>query len=284
MLLTNTVCWAKFERASLGDYKIAALSWMFREAKVAWNYLLLASVTLVLNRHGITEGVLVLDESDRARSKRTKRIHKVLKPKHKASGGYVNGQTVVLLLLVTQSVTVPVGFAFYMPDPALTVWAKEDKRFKKAGVVKKERPVRPVRSRLYPTKAQLALHLLQAFKDAHGDIKIKAVLADALYGETVFMDEAARIFDGAQVISQLRENQNIGYKGKKRNLKDYFNTTNKGVEVTLRVRGGKDVNATVSSARLKVTAHGKKRWVVALKYKGESDYRYLVATDMTWRT
>jgi hypothetical protein len=284
MLLTNSVCWAKFERASLGDYNIAALSWMFREAKVAWAYLLLASVTLVLERHGITEGVLVLDESDRARSKRTKRIHKVHKQKHKASGGYVNGQTVVLLLLVTQSVTVPVGFAFYMPDPALTVWTQEDKRLKKAGVIKKDRPVRPARSGLYPTKTQLALRLLQAFKDAHGDIKIKAVLADALYGEAGFMDEAARIFEIVQVISQLRENQTIEYKGKKRNLKDYFNTTNKGVEVTLRVRGGKDVKATVCSARLKVNAHGKKRFVVALKYEGESDYRYLVATDMTWRT
>ena len=40
MLLTNSVCWAKFERASLGEHKIAALSWMFREAKVAWDYLL----------------------------------------------------------------------------------------------------------------------------------------------------------------------------------------------------------------------------------------------------
>ena len=284
MLLTNSVCWAKFERASLGDYKIAALSWMFREAKVAWNHLLLASVTLVLERHGITEGVLVLDESDRARSKRTKRIHKAHKQKHKASGGYVNGQTVVLLLLVTQSVTIPVGFAFYMPDPVLTVWTKEDKRLKKQGMTKKDRPVMPERSCLYPAKTQLALRLLQAFKGAHGDIKIKAVLADALYGEASFMDEAARIFDGTQVISQLRENQNIEYKGKKRNLKDYFNITNNGVEVTLRVRGGKDVKATVSSARLKVAAHGKKRLVVALKYEGESDYRYLVATDMTWRT
>jgi hypothetical protein len=98
------------------------------------------------------------------------------------------------------------------------------------------------------------------------------------------MDTASRIFDDCQVISQLRENQNIEYKGKKRNLKNYFTTTNKGVEVTLRVRGDKDVKATVSSARLKVTAHGKKRLVVALKYEGESDYRYLVATDMTWRT
>ena len=284
VLLTNSVCWAKFERASLGDYKIAALSWMFREAKVAWEYLLLASVTLVLERHGITEGVLVLDESDRSRSKRTKRIHKAHKQKHKASGGYVNGQTVVLLLLVTQSVTFPVGFAFYMPDPMLTAWVKEDKRLKKEGMAKKERPVQPKRNGLYPTKTQLALRLLQAFKDAHGDIKIKAVLADALYGEACFMDKASQIFDGCQVISQLRENQNIEYKGKKRNLKNYFNTTNKGVEVTLRVRGDKDVKATVSSARLKVTAHGKKRLVVALKYECESDCRYLVATDMTWRT
>ena len=49
--------------------------------------------------------------------------------------------------------------------------------------------------------------------------------------------------------------------------------------VTVRVRGGEEVKATVSSARLKVLAHGKKRMVVALKYEDESDYRYLVATD-----
>jgi hypothetical protein len=49
----------------------------------------------------------------------------------------VNEQTVVLLLLVTQSVTIPVGFAFYMPDPALTAWTKEDKRLKKQGMTKK---------------------------------------------------------------------------------------------------------------------------------------------------
>ena len=284
ILLTNSVCWAKFERVSLGSYKIAALSWMFREAKIAWNYLLLASVTLVLEQHGITEGVLVLDESDRARSKRTKRIHKVHKQKHKLSGGYVNGQTVVLLLLVTESVTFAVGFGFYMPDPVLTAWKKEDKRLKSQKIAKKDRPVMPERNALYPTKAQIALRLLQEFRDNHKGIKIKAVLADALYGNSDFMDTASTIFDNTQVISQLRENQNIEYKGKKRTLKSYFNDINKGVEVTLRVRGGKDVKATLSSARLKVSAQGKKRFVVALKYEGESDYRYLVATDMTWRT
>ena len=89
MQLTNSVCRTKFECASLGDYKIVALSWLFREAKVAWNSLLLASVTRVLERHDLTEGVPVLDESDQPRSKRTKRIHRAHKQKHKASGGYV---------------------------------------------------------------------------------------------------------------------------------------------------------------------------------------------------
>ncbi|MFI3179472.1 MAG: transposase, partial [Methylococcaceae bacterium] len=268
----------------MGEYKIAALSWMFREAKISWANLLLASVTLILKRHGITEGVLVLDESDRVRSKRTKRIYGVHKQKHKLSGGYVNGQTVVLLLLVTPSITFPVGFAFYRPDPVLTIWTKEDKRLKKEGVAKKDRSVRPERDSRYPTKTQLALQLLQSFKDAHGDINIKAILADALYGNAAFMDKASSIFGIKQVISQLHENQLIDYRGKKRNLKAYFNTINKGVDVTLRVRGGEEVKAMVSSARLKVLAHGKKRLVVALKYDGETDYRYLVVTDMTWRT
>ena len=41
--------------------------------------------------------------------------------------------------------------------------------------------------------------------------------------------------------------------------------------MTLRVRGGEEVKAAVSSARLKVLAHGKKRLVIALKYEGETD-------------
>ena len=47
-----------------------------------------------------------------------------------ASGGYVNGKTLVLLLLVTRTITFPVGFSFYMHDPALTAWTENDKRFK----------------------------------------------------------------------------------------------------------------------------------------------------------
>jgi hypothetical protein len=283
MLLTNSLCWAKFERGSLGKYKATALSWLFRKATIAWGSLLSASVSQVLRRHGISEGVLVVDESDRARSKRTARIHKTYKQKHKPSGGYVNGQTVVLLLLVSGSATFSVGAAFYMPDPALKAWDKEDKRLKAAGVAKADRPAKPARDAAYPTKAQIALGLLAGFRQAHGGVKVKAVLADALYGSADFMDAASQIFGGVQVVSQLHCNQNITYKGKSRTLDTYFNTLNPGVAVTMKVRGGKDIRVTATGARLKVDAHGKKRFVVALKYEGETGYRYLVATDMTWR-
>ena len=37
------------------------------------------------------------------------------------------------------------------------------------------------------------------------------------------MSEALALFGNTQVISQLRENQNIEHQGKKRTLKDYFN-------------------------------------------------------------
>jgi len=114
-------------------------------------------------------------------------------------------------------------------------------------VAKKERPVIPERSCLYATKTQLAVRLLQAFKDAHGDIKIKAVLADALYGEKVFKRylwmKPHAYSDGAQVISQLRENQNIGYKGKKRNLKDYFNTKVLELKYTANSLTNKEISA-----------------------------------------
>ena len=52
----------------------------------------------------------------------------------------------------------------------------------------------------------------------------------------------------------------------------------------IRIRGGKEVKVTVGSARLHVCSHGKKRFVIALKYEGEEEYRYIVASNLSWRT
>src|ERR1700682_5925103 len=55
ILWTNSICWAKFERAGFGNYSLSALSWMFRKSTIAWNFLLMASIMVILMRYGITE-------------------------------------------------------------------------------------------------------------------------------------------------------------------------------------------------------------------------------------
>jgi Transposase DDE domain len=150
-------------------------------------------------------------------------------------------------------------------------------------VKKKDRPAAPPSNPQYPSKSQLVLQLLKQFQQYHAPIRVKAIVADALYGQADFMDAASDLFDGTQVISQLRQNQNIQVRQRQQSLIQYF-ATHPGMEQAVRIRGEAPILATVSSLRVKVCAHGKKRFVIALKYPGESEYRYLVATDLSWRT
>jgi hypothetical protein len=66
-------------------------------------------------------------------------------------------------------------------------------------------------------------------------------------------------------------------------VKTYF-SKHQGVSQVVSVRGGKNNEMTVGSARLVVKAHGTKSFVIAVKNQDEAEYRYLVATDLTWRT
>lgn len=283
IMITNSVCWARFQKAGIGQYGIAALSWMFRYSKIPWDILLQISVGVVLKRYGITEGSISIDDTDKKRSKSTRKIHHVHKIKDKPSGGYVMGQSIVFLVLVTENITIPVGFSFHMPDPALSAWRKKDNKLKKDGVPPKQRPRRPDRDPNYPTIPQIALSLLEQFKEMHPEIRVRSIFADALYGTEQFLEEAARIFKGAQVISQIRSNQVIRFRGKEWPVEDYF-ASFPGVEQSIQVRGGDQIKVNVGSARLHLKAHGKKRFVIALKYEGEDEYRYIIASDLSWRT
>ena len=283
IMMTNSICWAQFERAGLGGYSLGALAWMFRWSKIPWEQLFQMSVRMVLRRHGITGGTLLIDDSDKRRAKVTKRIAHVHKLKDKTSGGFLFGQNLVFLLLVSNTVTVPVGFAFYRPDPARTAWTKENKVLKKKGIPKRDRPAEPPRNLDYPTKVELALQLLKEFKHWHSTIEVRAILADALYGAAEFVDQATAIFGSTQVVSQLRRNQKIHFRGRALSVGEFFRRY-PGVPMKLRIRGGEEVDVMVSSARIFVCSHGVKRFVVALKYNGENEYRYLFASDLSWRT
>lgn len=283
IIVTNSVCWSRFQKAGIGQYGIGALSWMFRKSSIPWEMLLQMSVAAILRQYGITKGCIGIDDTDKKRSKSTRKISYVHKIKHKPSGGYVMGQSIVFLVLITPKITIPVGFAFHMPDPELKAWSKNNKKLKEKGVPKKERPAKPDRNKNYPTMPQIAVSLLEKFRKAHPQIHIQCVFADALYGTKAFVDQTSALFKGAQVISQIRENQLVRFRNRNRTVKDYF-AAFPGTEQIMQVRGGQQIKVTAGSARLHVHAHGKKRFVIALKYEGEDQYRYIIASDLSWRT
>ena len=274
--------WASFERKSLGSFKENRLRWVFQHAKIAWGSLLQASTRVVFSHYNLQKGVLVLDDSDKARSRNTSKIAGVHKVKDKKTGGWFNGQEFIFLILVTDTITIPVGFGFYNPDPAMKAWRIKRKAQKNAGVPVKHRAKKPTINSASPSKQTIALQLLEEFSKNHPNINVQSVLADALYGNANFMDQAAKVTSCSQVISQLRKNQLVLSRGKKISLTNYFER-NEGVKSTLKVRGSQDRNVTMQAARIVVKAHGKKRFVTALKYEGETDYRFIVATDLSWR-
>src|SRR2546425_7860250 len=282
-LVTHSICWARCERASLGTYSLAALSWMFRPSTIPWDRLLVASVRVILRHHGITSGSLVIDDTENARSKAAKKLAYLSKLRDKASGGYLWGHSLVFLFLVTPKISLPVGFVFYQPAPELSAWYKQEKALKKQGVPKQQRPPKPVPNPHYPPKEQLALRLLETFKAQHPHIRVHCIMADALYGTATFVDGASALFGGVQVLSQIRSNQNIRVGKRAQHVADYF-ATHPGTPHRIRIRGGEEVIAMVGSARLYVCSHKTKRFIVAIKYGDEETYRYLIASDLSWRT
>jgi hypothetical protein len=280
MLLTNSLCWARFERSGLGAYSAKALSWLFVRAKIAWEIILCASVCHIIDKYGIRRGRLVIDDTDNERSKTTTQIAKTHKIKDKRTGGYFNGQNIVFLLLVSKELTIPLSFRFFEPDPALRAWRIEDVRLRLKDVAKQDRPVRPERDPNYPKKWQLALSMIEEFKERYPKFMVDAVIADSAYGNKDFAEAASKLIARPQVISQIAKTQLVNVEGKYMQAGSFFESC-EGVEAILMLRGN-ETKVTYVSRKLKVKAHGKKCWVIALKYEDEKEYRYLIATDMTW--
>jgi len=156
VLVTNSICWARFERASLGTYSLAALSWMFRHSKIPWDELLVASVRVILRHYGITSGSLVIDDTDNPRSKSAKALAHLYTRRDQDSGGDLWGQRLVVLVFVTPNISSPGGVAFYQPAPELSAWDKTEKALQKQGVTTPQRPPQPPTHPAHPPKQPLA--------------------------------------------------------------------------------------------------------------------------------
>ena len=246
---------------------------MFRHSKIKWDSILRISVRSILAQYGITNGVLIIDDKDHSRSKNARKLHRLHKIKDKKTGGYILGQNIILLYLVTGKVSFPISFSFYAPDPSLSDWNREDRRLKKNGVPKSKRPIRPERSKYYPKKYEIAVALLKTFKSEFPSFKVTCVLADALYGHKGFIDAIDNIWKDVQVITQLRKNQKIMQGNKTLNCEQYFSSY-RGWEQEITIRGQKTQKVKAGGGRLHVLSQGAKRFVIGLKYEGEKSIAF----------
>lgn len=268
VLVTNSMCWARFARASLGTYALAALSWRFRHSQSPWDELLVASVRVSLRHYGITSGSLVMDDTANPRSKSAQALAHLYKLRDKESGGSLWGHSLVFLLLVTPTIALPVGFACYPPAPECRTGYKKDKTLKKQGVAKPQRPPTPPANPASPTKQQLALRLLERFHTQHPTLRVHCLTADALYGTAPCVDGASVTFGGVQGISQRRSHQKVRVHKRAQHVADSC-APHPGTPHTIRIRGGEEGIAIVGSARVSGCSHNTQRCVVALQYEGE---------------
>lgn len=294
MALLGTLNFAAFASASLGGYRAKALSWMLHHSKIDWQKLLASAVAHVMRCHKPSVLHLVIDDTDRPRSKMTRTLWGVFKTVDKATGGWIQAQNLVFLCIVTDKFTLPILFQFYRPDPAIRAWNREDKRLRKAGVKKSERPQKPERNSDFPTKIDIAGRLLQrcamtlAQLNERGLIKIpasnvKSITFDCAYMSPRMARSCARFFPAVQVISQISSSQIVWDKsGIHSSVKEYF-ARKKPVTAVVKRRGTAQT-VRYLSARLVVKSHGEILHVVALTFEGEEEYRYLVATKLSWRS
>ena len=278
IIISNTICWAVFERISNKKHKSTKLMGMFRRAKLPWDKLIIASIHLILKRYELTDGVLLLDDSDKDRSKNVSKIHAAHKVKHKATNGYSITQNIMFLVLVTNKVTIPLGFAFYEPDPKWIEWSAKEKKLKKQKIPKIDRPIEPEKT--HKSKREIAVNLVEEFASNFPNFKIRAVCADCFFGNKQFADGIKTVCN-TQIISQIRSNQIVYMKGKPLHVDTLFQRY-EGVPELINCRGV-DKNVIMYGMRIKVKAYGHKLFVIALKYEGEDDYRFITATDLSWR-
>lgn len=284
IIVTGTISWKKMERASAGAWSTKAMSWFLHHStSIVWKILLVHSLRYIFRIYGVKSGVFVIDDYDRHRSKNTTMIHGVHKVKNKKGGGFVSSQNVVKAVLVTGSLTLPVGFGVHQPDPDVKAWRKNNEALKKKKIPKRERPPELPKNPDYPSKKEIAMKLLRQFRHHFGDIEIKAFVADNAFLSKQLRDDFRRVYPKSQMISQLRYNQGITTPSRKKHrLNEYFEGI-ANIKKPIELRCGTVKVITYKSSRLWVNAH--KRWyhVVAMRYEGEEDFRYLCATDVTWR-
>ena len=240
---------------------------------------------VILRHHGLTSGnLIIVYDTDNPRSKSAKALAYLYKLRDKESGGYLWGQSLVFLVLVTPKISIPVGVVFYQPAPELSAWYKTAGRLSRSrGSPQNSGHANRHRIRIIRPKNNLPCTCWGPSRPTiprSGFTRSWRMRSMARRR----LSRAPRPFSA--VYKSSRKSAAIRTFGSRRSdqpVADYF-ATHPGTPYSIRIRGSEEVVAMVGSARLYVCAHKTKRFIVAIKYAEEETYRYLIASDLSWRT
>jgi hypothetical protein len=168
---------------------------------------------------------LVFDDTVRGSSKNTDKIWGVHKTVLKGTGGFHFAQNIVFLILVTPTISIPVGFEFYRPDPEVKKWKNRDAQLRSQGMKKKDRPKRPSANPDFPSREEIACTLAKEFHLHFPNIKVKAITADNAYFTQSYVKRIEKIYPKAQILSQIRSNQKVKFRrGKTQSIESFLCT------------------------------------------------------------
>jgi len=305
-IISHCVCFSVLSFASicimsLGGFTIPQLSQFCRRNSQLIEALVSCAIIYILSLAQAGSITLVIDDTDRPRSKMVKALGYVFKTICKKTNGFHMAQNIVFVCVVTKYFVFPIAWKYYTPDPKVSKWRAERNKLNAKNKSKKKKSSKKNKKLIalgkcpkrdaakYPSKLEIAIILLAIVKNyiliLSGKNKIFNVVsisADAAYLSPELCDDVYNLFPKAQLISQMKSTQMVCRKrGAPISVKDYFcHKTPQRKIVTIR---GKDKIVEFMHDKLVVKSHGKKLFIIAVRYEGETEFRYIVATKLSWR-
>ena len=256
-----------------------AMHAMLRRSGIPFRLLFWGGLKLIFQQFGIRIITIQIDDTERTRSKNCKILPFVRKALCKVTGGWIQAQNIVFIVLVTEKVTIPCWFCFHKPAEL----SKEQKKICKKNP-RRTKDFDPT----YRTKVDLACiglfivsRLLKRMEKELGlSIQIKVAAGDNGFACAQIQQAVAKYF-GCQYVSKANPNQNVRSRGIELSLGEFFKRFNH-IQRTISIRG-KNIAVEYKAARVFISSYGRKVFAVAIRYQGERDWQYLFGTDLTWK-
>lgn len=251
---------------------------MLRRSKIPMEKLFWGGIKLSFKLFKIKEVVVACDDSERERSKNCRFLPFVRKTICKATGGWVQAQNLVFIILVTNRVSIPVWYCFHRPS-RLT---------KQQQKICKKNPSRVKEfDKKYRKKNELArigLYIVSRMlkkleKEIGIKVNVKCVTGDNGFASSQIQQTVSKYFD-CQYISKANPKQKVKFRGKKKSLESFF-SARASVKQTVAIRGN-NIELEYKAARVFVDSFRRKVHVVALRYRDDKSWQYIFGTDLTW--